>query len=186
VRHTGHHGLSCNANPDGRLARHSQANDLIRRALASSGTPARLEPQGLSPDGGLRPDGLTMIPWKRGRCAVWDFTCWDTFAPTHIASSSVAAGKVAESAESLKSRKYAQLAGEYQVVPVCIETLGSWGPSATSFIEEIGRRLRVTKGENRATAFLVQSLSIAVQRGNATSVMATLGTCRGLEELLEL
>ena len=41
------HDLSCK-NAKGTYSRHSQANDIIKRALASAGVPSVLEPNGLS------------------------------------------------------------------------------------------------------------------------------------------
>ncbi|KPI99111.1 hypothetical protein RR46_02328 [Papilio xuthus] len=62
----GHHGLACRRSA-GRIPRHAALNDVIRRALASSGVPAVLEPNGIVRDDGKRPDGMTLIPWKNGR-----------------------------------------------------------------------------------------------------------------------
>jgi hypothetical protein len=31
-----------------------------------------------------RPDGVTLIPWKRGRTLVWDVTCVDTLVSKTI------------------------------------------------------------------------------------------------------
>ena len=41
---------------------------------------------------------------------------------------------------------------------------------------ELGRRIRRVSGEVNPTAFLLQRLSIAVQRGNAASVLGTIGS----------
>jgi len=32
---------------------------------------------------GKRPDGMTLVPWFRGRTPVLNFTCPDTLAPSH-------------------------------------------------------------------------------------------------------
>ena len=76
----GIHGLSCRSSA-GRHLRHSLANDVIARAFHSADTPCDLEPPGLLRGDGKRPDGATHIPWSRGRCLLWDFTCPDTLAP---------------------------------------------------------------------------------------------------------
>ena len=49
------------------------------------------------------------------------------------------------------------------------------GSDAIKFIKEIGRRIRERGGDARAGCFLAQRLSIAIQRGNAASVMGTFG-----------
>ena len=43
-----------------------------------------------------------MVPWKSGNLLVWDATCSDTYAPSHLAQSTMAAGAVASQAEDLK------------------------------------------------------------------------------------
>jgi len=51
----------------GRFAIHHALSDTISRALVSAEIPALKEPTGLSRSDGRRPDGLTLIPWQRGR-----------------------------------------------------------------------------------------------------------------------
>ena len=46
----------------GHTLRHSHANDIIKRALASCGVPSVLEPPGLSRSDGKRPDGTLVWP----------------------------------------------------------------------------------------------------------------------------
>merc|ERR1712012_109757 len=77
VNEFGRHGLSCKL-AKGTHPRHSHANDLVKRALASAQVPAVREPPGLVRSDLKRPDGLTLFPWSNGRCLVWDFTCVDT------------------------------------------------------------------------------------------------------------
>ena len=83
----GHHGLSCR-HGSGRHSRHNQVNDLLCRAFTSAGTQSTREPHSLCTSGGKRPDGVTLVPWKKGRCLAWDATCPDTFALSHVHSSS--------------------------------------------------------------------------------------------------
>jgi len=54
------------------------------------------------------------------------------------------------------------------------ETFGVWGREAVLLMGEIGRRQAVTQGDPRAGSFLRQRISIALQRGNAISVMGTM------------
>lgn len=83
VERNGHHALSCQRCA-GRFPHHHALNDIIRRALVSANVPCILEPPGLSRSDGKRPDGLTPVPWKNGKCLVWDATCVSTFAATHL------------------------------------------------------------------------------------------------------
>ena len=98
------------------------ANDVIARALRSANTPTILEPTGMLRGDGKRPDGVTMIPWSRGKALVWDFTCPDTLGPSHVRQTSLAAGSAAIAAESKKRTKYAKLSVANSFVPFAIET----------------------------------------------------------------
>ena len=73
VDSSGVHGLSCKKSA-GRFSRHTHVNNLIKRALESAHVPTILERQGVSYTDGERPDGMTIFPWKMGKCMVWDFT----------------------------------------------------------------------------------------------------------------
>ena len=123
VVRSGTQGLSCKRSA-GRLSMPSEVNDLIKRGLSSAKISSVIEPTGVSRDDRKRPDGPTIFPWKKGRCLVWDFTCSDTLAPSHIASSSKEVSKIAENKENFKLSKYSKLQESYLVVPVCVETLG--------------------------------------------------------------
>ena len=68
-------------------------------------------------------------------------------------------------------------------MPVAIEILGSWGQMGLNFIKELGLRVTTVTKENSATSFLFQALSLAIQRGNAISIMNTVPNMRELEEL---
>ena len=131
---------------------------------------------GLSRSDAKRPDGVTLVPWSRGRCLLWDATCPDTLAPSHVHRSSIEAGAAAAAAEAIKTAKYASLAVAHEFVPVVIETLGTWGTAGLAFVNEIGRRISSVTGDPRAASFLRQRLSMAVQRGNAASVLGTFGS----------
>lgn len=172
VDSTGRHGLSCRKSA-GRLSRHGAVNDLIKRALTSAEVPCRLEPSSLSRDDDKRPDGMSLSPWSNGRCLVWDFTCPDTLAHSHVNTAVSGPGIVASEAEDRKRLKYASLSPLYCFVPIAVETLGALGEDAADFIHQLGRRITVVTGERRATEFLLQRLSVAVQRGNAASVLGT-------------
>ena len=174
VEANGHHGLACRRSA-GRHRRHALANDVIVRAIRAVEVHAELEPPRLLRGDGKRPDGATLDPWYSGRYLVWDFTCPDTLAPSHLRQSSLVAGSAAAGAEARKNSKYAELvsAADLLFTPVAIETLGTWGPSALSLCADIGGRTASLIGDLRATSFLKQRLALAVQRGNAAAVVGT-------------
>ena len=168
-------------------SRHASINNILAMTLRSAGVPTLLKPGGLLPGDARRPDGATLIPWDHGRCLAWDFTCPDTVAPSHMSSSTIAAGLAAEEAEALKSEKYSDLIPSHVFVPVAIETLGAWGPGASSLVAEIGRRSVISSGDSRSCLFLRQRIGMAMQRGNFKSVLGTihLPPLRGEEILVE-
>src|SRR6266536_1633438 len=172
VGEDGTHGLSCRRSA-GRQLRHQLLNDILHRTLQTAGVPAVREPTGLIRGDGKRPDGGTLIPWSHGKTLIWDATCPDTFAASHVAGSAIAAGSAADKAETLKTEKYSELALRHHFVPFAIETSGSWGSSAQEWTKEIGKRLLQTTGDIRAPAFFRQRISVAVQKGNAVSVLGT-------------
>ena len=83
VSSDGRHGRSCRKSA-GRQSRHGQLNDIMFRAFQSIGVMTIREPIGLSRSNGKRPDGVTVVPWRRGRNLAWDVTCADTFAASHL------------------------------------------------------------------------------------------------------
>ncbi|KAI5643369.1 hypothetical protein NE865_04544 [Phthorimaea operculella] len=141
VEANGHHALSC-SRCAGRFPRHHALNDIIRRALVSAQIPCVLEPPGLSRTDGKRPDGFSLVPWKCGRCLMWDATCVSTYAASHLSGTIRAPGAAAEGAASRKRDKYKFLCANYHFVPFAVETAGCWGNEAKAFIAELGGRER--------------------------------------------
>jgi len=89
---------------------------------------------------------MSLTPWKNSHCLAWDFTCPDTLAPN--------------------------LAPSFCFVPVAVETLGA---GAVELLHELGRRITESTGERHAMKYLLQWLSVAILRGNAASVLGTVG-----------
>ena len=54
------------------------------------------------------------------------------------------------------------------------------------FIKEIGRKIQEKSGNKNATSHIIQAISMTVQRGNATSIMGTLGPQRKLEDFFDV
>jgi hypothetical protein len=166
--------------------RHNAVNDLIKRALSSAGVPAILEPTSLCRNDGKRPDGLTVLPWSNGRCLVWDFTCPDTLAASHLNHAVVSPGAVANDAECRKTAKYQSLSALYRFQPIAVETLGAVGQEAAEFFRDLGRRITTVTAEPRSFQFLMQRLSVSVQRGNAACILGTVPTSLGLDDIFYL
>ena len=67
------------------------------------------------------------------------------------------------------------LTPNYDIAPVAIESLGAIGPLSRALLKDLGRRIKESTEEARAHEYLVQRLAVAVQRGNAVSIMGTMG-----------
>jgi len=88
---------------------------------------------------------------------------------------------VADLAEERKTNKYSSLGAGYSFTPVAIETLGAMGKRSQAFVRELGHRVTQCTGEVKARTYLLQRLSVALQRGNAVSVMGSVGGRSGLD-----
>jgi hypothetical protein len=175
----GLHGLSCQKSK-GRLIRHATINDIIHRGLSTANIPSTLEPIGCNNIDNKRPDGMTMIPISRGKPWIWDFTCRDTYAQSYINQTSLEAGKAAKLAEELKRNKYSNLLDQFHFIPIAIETSGVFGNEAKSFIKWLGNKIYEVTKDRRCHAFLVQRISLALQRSNVISILGSLPTGDGL------
>ena len=71
-------------------------------------------------------------------------------------------------------------------MPVAMETLGSIGTMTMQFIKDLGSRIIDVTGDKRAKSYLFQRLGMAVQRGNAASIMGTVPSGQKLYELYYL
>ena len=114
---------------------------------------------------------------------MWDVTCPDTLAPSHLDKAVAGPGAVATEAELRKRQKYSSInAASYIFQPIAIETLGAFGNEANVFITELGRRLQIATLDTRARMFLLQRLSVALQRGNAACVLGTVSEKAGHDD----
>ena len=185
VESNGHHGLSCISQYLGRKSRHDEINDLIKRALVQAKIPALKEPPGLSRKDEKRPDGLTLTSWKEGKCLIWDVTVADTVCKSYVIQCSKNPGWAAQQKETKKISHYKDLANDYCFAPIAVESFGSWGSESLKLVKTIGRKIMEVTGEKRSTFFLLQRISMAIQRGNATCVTGTVPHSEGLDEIFE-
>ena len=116
---------------------------------------------------------------------IWDFTCADTLCQSYVDQCSNIAGAAAEFREKTKTKHYKELANDYWFIPVAAETFGSWGSDGHKLVKEIGKKVMEETGEKRSSFYLFQSISMAIQRGNASCVLGTVPRSEGLEEIFE-
>ena len=116
--------------------------------------PACLEPSEVARSDGKRPDGISMVPWKEGKLLVWDATCRDTWAPSHLSTAERRPSLVAAEVESQKRKKYSSLGAKFFFAPTACESLGVFG-GTLSFLKDLG--------DSQSYQFLLQRLSVAIR-----------------------
>jgi len=79
-------------------------------------------------------------------------------------------GAVESTAEARKCLKYEDIGHTHIFIA---ETMGAWGPEARDLIVAERQRLFEATPDRRSTSFLKQRVDIAIQRGNALSVLRT-------------
>ena len=92
---------------------------------------------------------------------------------------------MAAMAEERKKAKYEHLDASHSFVPVAVETAVVFSPLTHAFLKDLGRRIALVTGEEKSYSYLVQRVSVAIQRGNAASVVGTMGQLGSLDEFLE-
>lgn len=168
----GYYALPCNKT-EGRYPRHGEINKTFSMAFSSAGVPNNTEPYGLSRRDGKRPDGITSYPWSRGRPLIWDVTVVNSIAATYLNASSLTSGAAADQAERDKHNNYIDLKANYNFTPLAFETFGATGPETSIFLKKLGKLMKKNTGEPRSLDFLLQRVSIAIQRGNSICIRDT-------------
>ena len=109
---------------------------------------------------------------------IWDFTCCDTTCESYRKISAKKASSAAELREDQKAKHYKDLTNY-----LC--PFGAWGSQGLKLIKEIGRKICDVTGEKRSTFYLLQNISMAIQRGNAACIVGTVPVSEGLEEVFD-
>ena len=101
----------------------------------------------------------------------WDATVHHTSAPSYLHLTAVSAGTAAASAEIAKDKKYAALAGRAIFMPIGLETLGAFGPSAKKLLDDLALKIRARTGSRGARSILYRRVAAAIQMGNAACIL---------------
>jgi len=96
---------------------------------------------------------------------VWDTTCPNTLARSYRHQATIRVEAVADLAQGRKTDKYSSLGAGYSFTPIAIETLGAMGKRSLAFVRELGHRVMQCTGEVKPRTYLLQRLSVALQRG---------------------
>ena len=98
-----------------------------------------------------RPDGMSLIPWEKGRCLTWYVTIADTFADSYIKHTAEAASAAAERAAINKTKKYEHLAHNFIFVPIAYKITGAWCTKGLEFVADLGSKILKVTGDTRET-----------------------------------
>jgi hypothetical protein len=129
-------------------------------------------------------NGLMVCPSYLGKVARLSYgTCRDTLAATYIPLTSKKAGDAARLGEDAKRIKYKELFSRFCFLPFSVETVGPWGADAKKCITLLGKKISSMSNDNKSTLYLTQRISLAIQRGNAASVLGTIPQSPDLEEI---
>ena len=65
-------------------------------------------------------------------------------------------------------------------------TIDNFRPHALDFIKDIGHRIVESTGEKRSTSYFMQTIGMAIQRGNSSCIQETIVDSRKLDEVYYL
>ena len=82
--------------------------------------------------------------------------------------------------EESKRRKYSALEAWFRFEPIAVETTGVYGVTTASVISELGCRITEVTGVARETFWLQQRIELAIQRGNAFSILTAAARARAV------
>ena len=150
--------------------------DVICRSVGRANISAQKEPLGLLRNNGKRPDGVTIIPWKHGRCLTWNVTVHNTCAMSHLIDTFFTAKETAECAAVSKRTKYSTITNTQAFVAVTFELSGAWCGEGLQFISELGNLiiLIIILKYLEHHSYVFQHISVALQRGNSICLSGTL------------
>jgi len=74
---------------------------------------------------------------------------------------------VTEQAAERKLVKHSDFQQDHIFQPIAVENLGTLSTSFIDFLNALGRRISSVSGEDREAAFLIQRISVNIQRFNS-------------------
>ena len=118
----------------GHIPCHSTLNDVVRRGLSAAWILSMLEPSGLDRGDGKRPDRITVYPYSRGRCLIWDATCVNTFASSNLIRAALALDPLPTPLKSGKSPSTLSWADASSSSQLLSRRPVPWGNRRSSFL----------------------------------------------------
>ena len=122
----------------------------------------------------MRAGEVTIAPWSSGKPLVWDATC-PLLSLTGVLLFTLLAGLQPkpgpQESEICRSAQFPH----YCLIPLLLKplvlSLNCFETKTLSFVKSLGRRLYRHSSDPKSTSYLIQCLSIAIQWGNAISIL---------------
>jgi hypothetical protein len=175
------HACMCKGGGDA-VVRHNSLRDESFFRCVAAGFEAERETPGLLADDPRRRPGDVFLPSWRGGPTALDFavTCPLQATVRQEAAESQLAAAMSYEATKLADRDTARRCTQHglRLIPMVVETLGGWGPSAQQMFKAIAKASAERTGapESIEISCLYQSLGVRLQRANARAILTrTLG-----------
>ena len=165
----GDHAISCGIGGE-RIARHNHCRDALFQAAQQAGLGPSKEPDGLLPGSDDRPADLLIPFWTSGQDTAIDFTVVNPLQAALVVKTAEEGGSAVAHAHNIKLRKYGVRCAAEAItfIPLAVDTLGGWHPTALEIISKLGRQLarNVGKEDQEVVRHLRQRLAILLVRDN--------------------
>ena len=166
----GDHALNC-AWQGERIARHNSLRDAIHgTAVAASLAPTK-EGRFLLPGQGGKPADILVPHWTGGKDTAYDVTVINPLQSAEVSGAATTPGHALNTAQKRKLDKSWEECHRQGIefIPIAVESLGAWHPTAVTEVAKLGSALARQNGDEESTTIqrLFQQLSVALMRGNA-------------------
>ena len=161
----------------GRVGRHNTIRDIIASTAQAASLSPRVEAKGLIAGSGRRPGDITLPGYPVGMDTLLDVTVVNPVQAKYRQEAAVTKGVAMEGAKKGKRQHYAgQLEANMVFRPVAFETFGGWDDDSVIICRRIASILARNQGkdEGQQARHLVQRVAMAIQKGNATMIIARL------------
>ena len=166
----GDHAMNCAWHGE-RIARHNALRDTIHSTAANAALAPTKEGRFLLPGEGGRPADIFIPHWSAGRDAALDVTVINPLQAAQVHGAAATAGHALGEAHRRKLDKSWEACHRQGIefLPLAVECLGAWHPSAIAELKKLGSALARQTGEEESTSIqrLFQRLSISLVKGNA-------------------